>query len=270
LIDIGVNLTNKRFDKDREDVIRRAQHSGLCSLLITGTNVEESQKALSLCEQYQADFPHFLYSTAGVHPHDADHVSNDYLEQLKQLAQHAQVKAIGECGLDFNRNFSAPAQQKKVFGEQVALAAELQMPLFLHQRDAFEPWFSILKPYLGTVPAMVAHCFTGTKAELSQCISADMYIGITGWLCDERRGQNLRDIVSSIPLNRLLIETDAPYLTPRTIRPKPKSSRNEPSYLPFIVKEIASITGLDQEQIACQTSLNTKKVFNFTAMKEFS
>ncbi len=264
LIDIGVNLTNKRFEKDREEVIRRAQTASLSGLLITGTSVEESHKALALCQQYQSTFPEYLHCTAGVHPHDADHVSIDYLDQLKQLAKHSQVKAIGECGLDFNRNFSLPAQQQKVFSEQVSLAAELQMPLFLHQRDAFEPWFATLKPYLDKIPAIVSHCFTGTKSELAQCLDADMYIGITGWLCDERRGQELRDIVSLIPLNRLLIETDAPYLTPRTIRPKPKSSRNEPSYLPFIVEEIASITGIDPNEIACQTSLNAKKVFNFT------
>jgi len=268
LIDIGVNLTNKRFDKDREELIRRAKMANLSGLLITGTSVEESQKAVALCQQYQQTFPEYLYCTAGVHPHDADHVSSNYLEQLRQLASHNQVKAIGECGLDFNRNFSAPVQQQKVFSEQVALAAELQMPLFLHQRDAFEPWFATLKPYLDKVPAMVSHCFTGSKEELIQCLSADMYIGITGWLCDERRGQELRDIVSLIPLNRLLIETDAPYLTPRTIRPKPKSSRNEPSYLPFIVKEIASITGIDPAEIAWQTSHNAKKVFDFPTTKE--
>lgn len=268
LIDIGVNLTNKRFDKDREDVIRRAQSSALSGLLITGTSVEESQKALALCQQYQREFPNFLYSTAGVHPHDADHVSIDYIEQLEQLAMQAPVKAIGECGLDFNRNFSAPAQQLTVFSEQVALADKLQMPLFLHQRDAFEPWFNILLPYLGKIPAMISHCFTGEKSELVRCIQADMYIGITGWLCDERRGQTLRDIVSLIPLNRLLIETDAPYLTPRTIRPKPKNSRNEPSYLPYIMKEISRITGLDQEEIAWHTSRNAEKVFNFHTTKE--
>jgi TatD DNase family protein len=270
LVDIGVNLTNKRFDKDREEVIYRAKSVNLSGLLITGTSVEESQKALALCQQYQQSFPGYLHCTAGVHPHDADHVSADYLSQLRQLAEHSHIKAIGECGLDFNRNFSAPVQQQKVFGEQVALAAELQLPLFLHQRDAFEPWFSILSPYLDKIPAMVSHCFTGSKAELIQCLSADMYIGITGWLCDERRGQELRDILNLIPLNRLLIETDAPYLTPRTIRPKPKSSRNEPSYLPFIVKEIASITGIDPQDIACQTSLNANKVFNLTNIKESS
>ena len=268
LIDIGVNFTNKRFDKDREQLIDRAQAANLNHILITGTCVEESKKALALCEQYQSQYPNFLSCTAGVHPHDADHVSSDYLEQLESLAQQPHVKAIGECGLDFNRNFSTPAQQQKVFSEQVALAEKLAMPLFLHQRDAFEPWFSTLSPYIGKVPAMVSHCFTGTKSELMQCLSADMYIGITGWLCDERRGQALRDIVSLIPLNRLLIETDAPYLTPRTIRPKPKSSRNEPSYLPFIVKEIAEITGLDQTDIASHTSFNAQKVFNLTTIKE--
>ncbi len=268
LIDIGVNLTNKRFDKDRTDVIRRAQMHGLTKFLITGTCVEESKKALALCKHFQDEFPNYLYCTAGVHPHDADNVSSGYLAQLKQLAKNNHVKAIGECGLDFNRNFSTPANQQRVFREQVALAAELQKPLFLHQRDAFIPWYETLLPYVDKLPAMVAHCFTGSRDELKQCLKADMYIGITGWICDERRGQELRDIVSLIPLNRLLIETDAPYLTPRTIKPKPKSSRNEPSYLSYVVKEIATITGLDHDEIACQTSLNANRVFNFTTIKE--
>ncbi len=264
MIDIGVNLTNKRFDKDRTDVITRAKSLGIQHLLITGTSVTESEKALALCNDYQQAYPDFLYATAGVHPHDADNVDNDYLEKLEQLAAQPFVKAIGECGLDFNRNFSAPAQQKKIFTEQVALAASLNMPLFLHQRDAFEPWFATLSPYLERIPSMVSHCFTGTADELKQCLNANMYIGITGWLCDERRGEALRNIVSSIPLNRLLIETDAPYLTPRTIRPRPKSSRNEPSYLSYIVKEIADITGVDQDEVAYQTTSNAKQVFNLT------
>ena len=262
LIDIGVNLTNKRFDKDRGDVILRAKNQGVDKLLITGTSVVESQQALELCQHYQQKFPNTLFSTAGVHPHDADGVSNDYLAQLAQLAKQPQVKAIGECGLDFNRNFSAPAQQLKIFKEQISLAAELTMPLFLHQRDAFSPWFEELKPFTDQIPAMVAHCFTGNKVELEQCIAADMYIGIPGWLCDERRGKDLQDIIKLIPSNRLLIETDAPYLTPRTIRPRPKSSRNEPSYLPYIVQQIAAITAIDGDEIACQTSINARKVFN--------
>ncbi len=262
MIDIGVNLTNKRFDKDRDELILRAKNQGVEKLLITGTSVYESQQALVLCQYYQQKFPNTLFSTAGVHPHDADGVSDDYLAQLIQLTKQAHVRAIGECGLDFNRNFSEPEQQLKVFKEQISLAAELDMPLFLHQRDAFYPWFAALKPFIHRIPAMVAHCFTGNKVELEQCIAANMYIGITGWLCDERRGRDLQNIIKLIPLNRLLIETDAPYLTPRTIRPRPKSSRNEPSYLPYIVQKIADITAIDANEIAYQTSINADKAFN--------
>jgi len=258
LIDIGVNFTNKRFDKDRSDVIQRAKNNGISSFLVTGTNIDESKKALALSQKY----PDYLNCTAGVHPHDADHVSANYIEEIVELASQHHVKAIGECGLDFNRNFSAPAQQLKVFQQQIDLAVELELPLFLHQRDAFEPWFELLTPVFDKVPAMVSHCFTGNKKELESCLAADMYIGITGWLCDERRGQELRDIIHHIPLNRLMIETDAPYLTPRTIRPKPKSSRNEPSYLPYVVKAYAEITGIAQQEIIAQSTANAQRVFN--------
>lgn len=262
MIDIGVNLTNKRFDKDRTAIITRAKSVGVAQLLITGTSVNESKKALDLCLHYQQQFPDTLYATAGVHPHDADGVSEDYLSELATLANQPQIKAIGECGLDFNRNFSAPEQQLKIFKAQIKLAKQLSMPLFLHQRDAFEAWFSELKPFIDQVPAMIAHCFTGSKDELKQCIEVGMYIGITGWICDERRGKDLQAMVDIVPLDRLLVETDAPYLTPRTIKPKPKSSRNEPSYLPYVVDQIAKFTAIDPEEIACQTSLNAKKVFN--------
>jgi len=264
VIDIGVNFTNKRFDKDRSDVIERAKKNEISAFLVTGTNIEESKKALKLCQQ----FPDYLSCTAGVHPHDADNVSANYLEEITQLARHYHVKAIGECGLDFNRNFSTPEQQLKVFQQQVDLAIGLDLPLFLHQRDAFEPWFELLKPALGKVPAMVTHCFTGNKKELERCLAADMYIGITGWLCDERRGLELRNIIKHIPLNRLMIETDAPYLTPRNIRPKPKSSRNEPSYLSYVVQTYAELTGLSSQVIIQHSTLNAQKVFNLPMRQE--
>ena len=260
MIDIGVNFTNKRFDKDRSEVLTRAKNVGVQALLVTGTNIVESQAALALCKQA----PDFLYCTAGVHPHDADGVETDYLEQLTELAKQTSVRAIGECGLDFNRNFSSPERQLSVFSEQITLASQLGKPLFLHQRDAFEPWFERLSPYLDRVPAMVSHCFTGSKAELLKCLTAGMYIGITGWVCDERRGQELRDIVKLIPLDRLMIETDAPYLLPRNIKPKPKSSRNEPCYLPAVVQVLAEATGYSSEEIIFHTRENTNKVFNLT------
>jgi TatD DNase family protein len=258
MIDIGVNLMNKRFDKDRDDLITRAQVLGMQAMLVTGTSVDESQKAERYCQHY----PRFLYSTAGVHPHDADQVSTDYISQLTELAQSPHVKAIGECGLDFNRNFSEPKQQESVFLAQIELASQLNMPLFLHQRDAFKTWFSHLSPYMNSIPAMVSHCFTGNGDELEQCLSAGMYIGITGWVCDERRGQLLQDIVSTIPLNRLMIETDAPYLTPRNIKPKPKSSRNEPSYLPYVVKKLADLYQCSEQTLIECTRDNAMRVFN--------
>jgi len=258
LIDIGVNLTNTRFEKDLSAVIARAKEKNVNALLVTGTNVFESKQAIELCRLH----PDYLYCTAGVHPHDADHAAINFQEQLAYLAQNDCVKAIGECGLDFNRNFSSEENQKSIFTQQVALAAQLQLPLFLHQRDAFEPWFDILRPYFARIPAMVSHCFTGNQSELQQCLDADMYIGITGWLCDERRGQQLRDIVPLIPLDRLMIETDAPYLTPRNIRPKPKSSRNEPSYLPYIVTVLAELMACSEQEIIKQATINSEKVFN--------
>jgi len=257
LIDIGVNLTNSRFDKDLSDVILRSREASVQHLLVTGTNIIESQKALALSQKY----PDYLSCTAGVHPHDADNVTDSYLNDLEALSKHSSVKAIGECGLDFNRNFSSPLNQKKVFKAQIELAKKLQLPLFLHQRDAFTDWFDLLTPYINQVPFLVTHCFTGTLQELRLCLEADMYVGITGWICDERRGQSLRDIINEIPLNRLMIETDAPFLTPRTIRPKPKSSRNEPSYLPYIVKEIADLTDYSEQEIIQQTSKNAQRVF---------
>lgn len=257
MIDIGVNLTSNRFDKDREHVIARAQEAGLSAILLTGTNIKESRAAAELCTIN----PKFMYSTAGVHPHDADHVAPNYLNDLEQLSKLPQVKAIGECGLDFNRNFSTPENQQQVFAEQVALAKRLSMPLFLHQRDAFQTWFAILEPYLETVPAMVAHCFTGNEAELMQCIDAGMYIGITGWVCDERRGKPLFDIVKHIPLERLMIETDAPYLTPRNIRPRPKSSRNEPAFLPYVVTKLAEAMSCSEQDIIMHSARNSARVF---------
>ncbi|WP_448212370.1 TatD family hydrolase [Colwellia sp. MEBiC06753] len=257
MIDIGVNLTSKRFDNDRQQVVDDALAHGLTHLLVTGTSVEESQQALACAQTY----PQVISCTAGVHPHYADNVADDYIEQLTRLAKHSQVKAIGECGLDFNRNFSKPEQQIKVFKQQVALAAELNLPLFLHQRDAFEPWLAILSDYISAVPAMVSHCFTGNEDELQQCLNAGMYIGITGWVCDERRGAELQQAVKALPLERLMIETDAPYLTPRTIRPRPKSSRNEPKYLPYVVEKIAELKKVSVEEVIQSSTNNAKKVF---------
>lgn len=260
MIDIGVNLTNKRFDKDLEAVINNAKQAGITKLIVTGTSVIESKQALTLAKAY----PNFIYTTAGVHPHDASTLNEESLKQLRDLALQPQVKAIGECGLDFNRNFSTPAEQEKAFIQQLELAVEYQLPVFMHERDANCRFIELLTPYIEQLPNAVLHCFTGNQEELERCLALDLHIGITGWICDERRGLHLLDLVKMIPDHRLMIETDSPYLLPRSMRPKPKSSRNEPKYLPYIAQMIADARQQDLQDFLTITEKTTTAFFNLT------
>lgn len=225
--------------------------------MVTGTSVDVSREALKLAQQY----PHILHCTAGVHPHDASSWNSDSADIIRQLATSAQVVALGECGLDFNRNFSTPDEQLACFEAQLQLAVELQKPLFLHQRDAHDAFIKLIKRYRSQLGNIVVHCFTGTEQEMRECIELDCYIGITGWLCDKKRGQELRQLVHHIPQDKLLIETDAPYLTPQNIRPKPKSSRNEPAYLPWVLQMLAEVTERSETELAQQTQTNSRRFF---------
>ena len=257
MIDIGINLTNKRFDKDFELVIENAKSAGVNALIVTGTSIEESQQAIKLCSQR----PEYLYCTAGIHPHDAKTFNEKSLTTLRSLANNKQVKAIGECGLDFNRNFSTPNEQEFAFVQQLELAIELQLPVFMHERDTNGRFIELLKPYIKQLPNAVLHCFTGSQSDLENCLELGLHVGITGWICDERRGTELLDLVKLIPHDRLMIETDAPYLLPRSMRPKPKSSRNEPKYLPYIAQTIANARGESLKQLVQQTEQNSKLFF---------
>lgn len=223
MFDIGVNLTSSQFAKDRDDVMARAQAAGVSGMLLTGTNLHESQQAQQLAKHYPR-----CWSTAGVHPHDSSSWTQDTADALRQLAAQPEVVAIGECGLDFNRNFSTPEEQERAFSAQLALAAERGMPVFLHCRDAHDRFLALLDPWLPRLPGAVLHCFTGTLDEAQACLARGIYLGITGWVCDERRGLELRDVLPHIPADRLFVETDAPYLLPRDLSPKPASRRNEP------------------------------------------
>ncbi|MDO6545261.1 3'-5' ssDNA/RNA exonuclease TatD [Photobacterium sanguinicancri] len=257
MIDIGVNLTNARFDKDRDEVITQAQAAGVTGLILTGTSIEESQQVWQMAAQW----PNYCFSTAGVHPHDAKSVDDLTLPAIRALAAKPEVVAIGECGLDFNRDFSPRPQQEAVFEAQLALAAELNMPVFMHCRDAHQRFIDILTPWRNKLPAAVLHCFTGSEQELRECLALDLHIGITGWVCDERRGTELRDIVCHIPDNRLMIETDCPYLLPRDYRPKPKSSRNEPQFLPHIATVIAACRGQQAADVMMNSRATTQAFF---------
>lgn len=256
IIDIGVNLAHRSFQADCNEVIRRAFAVGVQTLIVTGTSMAGSQEALRIAQEY----PDRLFATAGVHPHDSRNCSEQTIPELRRLAANEAVVAIGECGLDFNRDFSPRPQQEKWFEAQVALAEELQMPLFLHERDAHQRFCEILAGIRKKVPA-VAHCFTGTRGELKAYLEMDLHIGITGWICDERRGMHLRELVKEIPADRLMIETDAPYLMPRTMPGKPKDGRNEPAFLPHVLKMVADCLGKPVAEVAQATTKTAGKFF---------
>ena len=249
LVDIGANLTHPAFREDLPQVLERARGAGVSTIIVTGTTLEESRKALELG----------FYATAGVHPHHARDCSAEMISSIKDLAGHPHVVAIGECGLDFNRSYSPHPDQEKCFIAQIELGLGLGKPLFLHSRDAHPRFAEILKS--NSVRKGVAHCFTGEREELRAYLDLGLHIGITGWICDERRGRHLLELVREIPRDRLLLETDAPYLTPRDMRPQPKARRNEPAFLPHILKTVARALGRPAEEIAAEAASNARKLF---------
>jgi TatD DNase family protein len=246
LIDIGANLTHESFRQDFDAVLERAAAHGVHRMVVTGASREGSEQALALARASSGR----LFATAGVHPHHAVDYDDTTDALLRQLAMEPEVKAVGETGLDYHRNYSPRDVQCVVFEKQLAIAADLGMPLFLHQRDAHADFLALLKRYRDRVPAAVVHCFTDTGDALRDYLDLDCHIGITGWICDERRGAHLRELVKLIPSNRLMLETDAPYLLPRTLKPVPKDRRNEPMFLAHIRDEVARDRGETPEAVS--------------------
>jgi TatD DNase family protein len=257
LIDIGLNLAHDSFDPDRAQVVARAREAGVGRLIITGADVATSARAIELC----SEDPSRRFATAGVHPHHADAFDPSTTAALTGLAGNDAVVAIGECGLDFHRNFSTRENQRLAFRAQLELAAELGLPVFLHQREAHTAFIADLEPFRQKLAGGVAHCFTGGPEELAACLALDLHIGITGWVCDERRGEALRAAVPGIPRDRLLIETDAPYLLPRDLEPRPGSRRNEPAHLPHILDRIAELMQVPADELAQDTTHNAERLF---------
>ena len=258
LTDIGANLHHDSFDCDRDAVLQRAHEAGVDRIVVTGSCMDSAIGAAEMSGSKQGVE---LYATAGLHPHHASDWNPEMAQCFAELAQHPRVVALGECGLDYHRNFSPREDQLKAFDAQLQLAVDAQMPLFLHQRDAHKDFLKTLKPYLDHLPAVVVHCFTGTAEELADYVELNVYVGITGWICDERRGAHLIDCVSQIADDRLLIETDAPYLLPRSIRPRPKSRRCEPMHLPYVAEAVARARGQSREHIAQITRDNASRFF---------
>lgn len=257
LADIGANLTHAAFRDDLGEVLERARGAGVATIVVTGTTVEDSRRAAQLAQAH----PGLLHATAGVHPHHARECGPDTIPALRALVGQPGVVALGECGLDFNRNYSAHPDQEKWFLAQLELACELGKPLFLHSRDAHPRLAGILRAHRARLPQAVAHCFTGERDELRSYLELGLYVGITGWICDERRGKHLLGLVREIPRDRLLLETDAPYLTPRDLYPQPKARRNEPAFLPHILRRVAQALGRPAEEVAADTAGNARTLF---------
>ncbi len=257
LIDIGVNLTNNSLLRDLDGVMRRAAAAGVEQMVVTGTSIESSRQALELC----ASYPGRLVATCGVHPHHASEWDEQSRARLEKLAREPAARAVGETGLDFNRNYSPPAAQERAFSEQLQLAAALGMPVFCHQRDAHSRFVAILREHRERLGPIVVHCFTDNRAALLECLELDCHIGITGWICDERRGLDLQQLVRLIPQDRLMLETDAPYLLPRDLEPRPANRINEPAYLPHILDAVARHRGQPPAELARQCLANSRAFF---------
>ena len=256
LIDIGINLAHDSYDADREAVIERARTAGVTQMVVTGSTLPSSARAIALARAH----PGRLFATAGVHPHHAGELTAGAASQLEELARDPAVVALGECGLDYFRNFSPHAAQQQAFHRQLELAARVGKPVFLHQRDAHADFVAILREHAASWRG-VAHCFTGSAAELARYLQLGLAIGITGWICDERRGSHLAALMPQIPAQRLLLETDGPYLLPRDLKSRPASRRNEPAYLAHIAAAVARARSEALESLARSSTAAARALF---------
>lgn len=284
-IDIGVNLFSRQFEGSEDLIVRRAAEAGT-GIIITGSSLESSLQASDYvrrrpgrvnnddnntddtvnvttagtsCSCVLSEIN--IYSTAGVHPHDADSCSESALEKLKDaIKANDRIVAVGECGLDYDRMFSPKEDQLFWFERQIEMAEELGKPLFLHERSASEDFCKIMRRHSGICGRSVVHCFTGTRAEAEAYLDMGCMIGITGWVCDDRRNSDLLEALEIIPVDRLMAETDAPYLKPRGI--KGLKGPNVPENIKYVVSRIASVKGADEEELAIRLKENTERFFS--------
>ncbi len=257
LIDIGCNLTHDSFDGDREQVMEQARAAGVVQMVVTGASEEGSVKALELARAYPGE----LYATAGIHPHRASEFTGDTEALIRDLVSHDQVVAVGETGLDYFRDFSPRDVQREVFEKHLQIGKDTGLPLFLHLRDAHADFHAILRDARDSLGDVVVHCFTGNREELHHYLELDCHIGITGWICDERRGTHMKEFLKDIPVDRLMVETDSPYLKPRNLRPRVKSHRNEPRWLPWILGTLAASRNEHPAFLAEKTTENARRFF---------
>ena len=258
LFDIACNFSSNRYDNDLDEVIKNAKNNNVTKFLVVSASINDVDKVYSIYQKYRSD----CFFTVGTHPHHANEINSDSIKKMRILVQDLKPSSIGETGLDFFRNLSTLEEQIFAFEEQIKLSIEFNKPLFLHQRDAHNEFIKIIMKYKNDINKAVVHCFTGTQKQLDTYLNLGFCIGLTGWICDERRNVELRKSIKNIPLDRLMIETDSPYLIPRNLIIKPKNNRNEPSYLPHIAKEIADIINIDLSKLIDITYKNSISFFS--------
>jgi len=255
VIDICANLAHSAFADDRADVIATAHAQGVVAMVVPGACLASTRQAMALA----AAQPGRLFATAGIHPHAVAEAGQNDVAALGSLLHDPQVVAVGECGLDYHWPEPPTATQRALFAAQLEGAADLGVPLFLHEREAHADFMAILKPLRHRFPGGVVHCFSSGPAALSAYLDLGLYVGITGWICDERRGQELRALVRHIPASRLLVESDAPYLTPRDLPRAPR--RNVPAATLHVLRVLAGHRGEQPEALAPQLLRNTMACF---------
>lgn len=261
-IDIGINLTNKQFHNDIDIIIQNALDADVSQMILTGTSIKNSEASSKIAKQY----PGTLYATAGIHPHDAKSFDGQSISKLKSLLKEKHVISVGECGLDFDRDFSPRSIQEQCYKAQLELAIEVKKPLFLHERAAFERFMALTNEYLPQLPKAVVHCFTGSLTEAKSYLDKGFYLGFTGAVSDSNRFSHLKEVLQYIPLDRMLIETDAPFMLPKNV---PKQAltkyherRNEPAFLPFVAGTIAQFKGISLSKVAEESTKNAKDFFS--------
>ena len=251
MFDIGANLTSSHFSDDLDSVLDESFEAGVKKICITSTNLQDVRNAKKITERNKN-----LYYSVGFHPHNAKDFKIEFLKDMSIYLDDPKAICLGEMGLDFNRNFSSKDEQILCFESQLSLANSINKPLFLHQRDAHEEFLSILDNYKFN-QKLIVHCFTGNLSELEDYLKRDFYIGITGWVCDLKRGLDLRECINHIPQDKLLIETDSPYLSPRK-----KIRRNEPKFLIDVAEEVARLRQQTEESIIYSSYKNSLDFFN--------
>ncbi|KAG2788026.1 hypothetical protein PC129_g4329 [Phytophthora cactorum] len=267
LVDIGANLTSGQFRRDLPQVLRRAKQAGVDNIVITGTSISDSRSALQLAKHHAASSDVALFTTVGVHPHDAKRFDErstiDEMRSIITGEDGGLVVAVGECGLDFNRDYSPRDVQVTAFRAQVALACELRMPLFVHEREAHGALVEVLQTFVksGTLPPMVVHCFTGDESEMRKYLDMGFYIGLTGFVCMKPRGLGVKNMVPRIPIDQLMIETDAPYMYPYSVGRQKKRARCEPKDIAAVVQTLASCYGITEDEVARTTTENARRFF---------